>query len=259
MTPEAPSDATTGSRPIASVVVERIACLRAVSDRCFGEELFSDGVIDLAQLRAGSLWIERAGLSAFFTAAERGLLERALGTWPRAMVLSVSWRAECVGVFAWALRLVDALPPCDSPFAPDDLEKMFPLGEARESILSRSTIRSDAIVSAAREGALAWYWRSTTERILRDPDRAAQRTLAGGTIPDDDVLRAHIRNAAESARVGGFLTTTVEGDFPAFDQPFAALTDDQYWRIDTTLRERCRALNWLCGDNSNWDDVRTDT
>jgi len=251
-------------RPLAPEIVTRALCLRVLSERCEGEELLMDGVIGAESLSSGlddvETWIEEAALTAAFSAKERELLGRPRGSWQRDEVIVTSWKSECVGVLAWALSLLESMPSIDSMFFhPDALAAQLPRGTTTDRLLRRASLRAQPAIDDLREGAMALYWRSTTERILRDPARSDMRTLAGTRVPSDETLRAYVRAAAESAHAKGHVTRLVDADFPAFETSISALDDARFWNVDHMLRERCRALNWLCGAARRWDEVGTDT
>ena len=57
----------------------------------------------------------------------------------------------------------------------------------------------------------------------------------------------------------GLLPRPLRGDFPAYDTVYRDLPADVRAEAESIAWERHRALNWLCGLGSSWDDVPTDT
>ena len=82
---------------------------------------------------------------------------------------------------------------------------------------------------------------------------------AGGREAKEFDLDAIARQSATLAFTEGSIPAPVDGDFPAFGKAYRDLDDDEYARATSIALERHRALNWLCGYASDWDNVPTDT
>jgi hypothetical protein len=156
-------------------------------------------------------------------------------------VVDAVWQAEGLGMLLWALGLVE-LPPFDRPF---DHERLLETGVAE------GMLRPAEEIVHARETARLWHWRARTTliRAEHEPELPASwqsyEQLVAATA-----MRGHDR---------GLLPRPVRGDFPAFGTGYRELEPDQYAEALSIAYERHRALNWLCGAGTSWDETPTDT
>ncbi len=247
-----------GQPPDLRAVVERTLCLRIITRRGLGEDLFADEEIDLESLEGAvselDQWLREEGLWEALSKEELALVRVPPGSWPLEARAAVSWRAECIGVLVWALGLVAKPSTPSEVFMADTQYELIPVLMPPQSLFDRSALRSPTLLERERELAEVWLWRSTTERILRDPDREAMRLLSGAGLPPDEVFRAHIRKAAANPAI-----ESIGEDFAFEGQPFGALDDARFSLVDSILRQRLYAHNWLSGQEADWDEIRTDT
>jgi hypothetical protein len=116
-----------------------------------------------------------------------------------------------------------------------------PAGDFRKLV----HLRPANAIESARGTAELWHWRSRTARIqdegLRQPD--------GVDFPEI------IKMVAGKAYQNGDIPKPVEDDFPAFDKPYAKLSQEEHSRATSIAAERHYALNWLCGYAGDWDET----
>ena len=156
-------------------------------------------------------------------------------------VVDAVWRGEALGTLLWALALAE-LPDYDTPFDYDTL-----LGiEIRDARL-----RPAAEITQARDTARLWHWRARTTRLQADSAVALPEPWQSF----DQLIAATAMHGFEA----GLLPAPLRGDFRAFDKVYRQLDTTQYSVAHSIAIERHRALNWLCGRGSAWDDVPTDT
>ena len=164
--------------------------------------------------------------------------------------LNASWLMEGAGCLLWALNLIEALPPYDSPFDPEVL-KGIPSDLVHPG---RARLRPAVELDQARDRAELWHWRSRTRQVQE----------AGGfeeTLPEGLTFERIVAMSASAAQERGDITQVLDGDFPAFGKPYRHATSDEYSILTSIALERHRALNWLCGmaPGNRWHETPTDT
>jgi hypothetical protein len=68
-----------------------------------------------------------------------------------------------------------------------------------------------------------------------------------------------VKRAARTGLADKLIDRIVDDDLPCGAKPFRALSDAEFADAMSTALERHHALNWLCGDDRDWDKIRTDT
>ena len=158
-----------------------------------------------------------------------------------AAVLDAAWQAEGLGTLQWALGRVE-LPPYDLAFDHDRL---------LATALDGATLRPPAEIQHARQTARLWLWRARTSSL----QQGERITLPERWQSFDQLIAATAMRAHEH----GLLPRPLRGDFPAFGTVYRELSPELRREAESIAWERNRALNWLCGLGSSWDDVPTDT
>lgn len=230
-------------------VADRLLVLSAICRRAFLEnergDLGEDPEAERFDLVA---WLRDEGLDRLATPAERALLDTRVGTLDPKAAATASWQTEALASLGWALALVDAAPDYDAPADPAALLALLPAPWERSApFRQRASLRDEATIATERERAELWHWRAGASEALASA-RGADR---------QDILVA-IDEVAEASRRAELLPSLVGGDFPARGRPFRDLEPDALAEIGTVAEERLRALNWLCGFGSGWDDIPLD-
>jgi hypothetical protein len=177
-----------------------------------------------------------------FSPRELVLLQHDPSAWDEQDAVDAVWRGEALGTLAWALSLLDELPPYDEPFDH--------LAIARGLDLQAAQVRPAEELDDARETARLWHWRARTALLQRDPSIELPERWSSF---DQLVAAAAMRGYEE-----GLLPAPLRGDFPAFGKIYRQLDDGQRALALSVAAERHYALEWLAGDDA-WDDVAPDT
>jgi len=194
-------------------------------------------------------WIENERLTQHLSRIERSLISKLPGSWKPAEISTAAWRTDALGTLLWSLSYFEELPPYDMKFnrrmALDTTGVFAPTVDFAQCALLRSANE----LRHARAVAELWHWRSRTRSWQNAKNRGVTASLSTGIIQE----------AAENAYVERNIPRPIEGDFPAFGKPYAALTPKEHSRMASIAYERHFALNWLCGYSSDWDTTPTDT
>lgn len=236
----------------------RLFCLMCIGARAYFEgEMASAGTETEkaeARTKAADLmaWLEREQVMPRFSAQERPLMGRPVGSWTERERVNGSWRVESAGVIAWSLGLLGMIPPFDKEFRPLDIMDVIPqAGEPTAHFLETAAYRSEDEVDEAREIAELWLWRSRTTQIQADPN-----TYTKPTPPEK--YAEYVVSAAKTGEANGWFIA-IDNDFPAFGKPYAGLSPQEYRRATSIAQERLWGLNWVCGYERDWDEVPLNT
>ena len=213
--------------PSAARIGARLVALVGLAARALTEY---DGQ-DVEEARDGIIeWTRSAGATDELEPFEEAILVRLPGGMDETEMAHGTWQIEGAAVLAWALNLVDTLPPHDEAVDPMTVSGLlgFPDAVRTRGVLWSSTRRHQAHVEAAAERQYALHWRLTEfaangealdlGALARDepsgPLRFDQVPLLGGDL----ALRGR---------------PIVEADADALDVAMAITA------------ERLRAVNWL--------------
>ena len=232
-------------RPAAEVAARLIALATVVRRAALELDPSGDAEGERFDLAA---WLREEHVTPLLTDEERRLVETRVGGLDRDVAEDASWRIESVAVMAWAAGLADELPSYELPSPPADILALIPEPwDKVQPFRAAIELRSEEEVAAAREQAELWQWRG---QILTAED--------GQSMAATPEMRQIIREvAADSARAGLF-ERSISNDFPVAGRPYRNLTEDERALLTDLASERLRALNWLCGFGSSWDDAPTD-
>lgn len=187
-------------------------------------------------------WLHDEGHWAELTAPEVDLMTPPLGAWPVPPQAGSVARIESLVALAWALGILPALPPYDSPQAASELLDLLQLGSPAGDFVAAASLRGPAELETARDLAEFWLWRS---RFARGRELAPEH-------------RSAIASAASLAEGEGHFQA-VDGDFPVQGSPYRDVEDADQDLLEAVAEGRLRALNWLCGRAESWDLVSTET
>ncbi len=232
-------------RPAAEVAARLIALATVVRRAALELDPSGDAEGERFDLAA---WLREEHVTPLLTDEERRLVETRVGGVDRDVAEDASWRIESVAVLAWAAGLADELPSYELPSPPADILALIPEPwDKVQPFRAAIELRGEEEVAAAREQAELWQWRG---QILTAED--------GQSMAVTPEMRQIIREvAADSARAGLF-ERSISNDFPVAGRPYRNLTEDERALLTDLASERLRALNWVCGFGSSWDDAPTD-
>jgi hypothetical protein len=189
-------------------------------------------------------WLREQGLSQDLSPGEAGLLDIALGSVAPEAIIDTSWQGEALVTLSWAIRALD-LPPIGTFFDPRPLIESVPRPwDDIQDWLGDPAIVTEQEAIREREIAEIWHWRATTEVLRR----------AGSTADHQDYEDA-IRDVAVEVAAAGLVLALHEGDFTADCRSIKELSANDLDELVALTAQRLRALNWLCGFGTSWDDV----
>lgn len=203
-----------------------------------------------------AIWATLGKYRKFLSPSEKELSTTTVETVRHQQLADASWRVESLGVLLWALNFVGRILPYDETTSPDFIGHFW--RSETEPFIASAELRPRADISAAREMAEGWHWRSRTRQLIEDgtvfPD--SPNFHDAGIFSFDDVVRKAAGYHAES---GAF--EMIDGDFPVFGKAYRDLDADQWSVVRSITIERHFALNWLSGyaPNHQWDETPTDT
>ncbi|MDP9356132.1 MAG: DUF4272 domain-containing protein [Chloroflexota bacterium] len=229
----------------ARVIVLAAVCHRAYLERAEGDDGADDPEAERFDLVA---WLRTEGLDPIASPVERHLLQTRLGRLGSDETDAASWQTEALAALAWAMGILEALPPYHIPVDPGPLLDAMPspwdkTGPFRTGV----RLRPEEEIAAERERAELWHWRATmVDLLLEARGKEAQR------------LGAVIREVAGEAARAGIVDHVTAGDFTVDGRPYRDLAGEALDVATAIAAERHRALNWLCGFGMDWDTVPTD-
>lgn len=228
---------------------DRCIVLAAVCRRAYLETQPAEDNANLDDERYDLVaWLQDEALDPAVSSAERRFLQTEIGRLDPGDAVAASWQSEALVAIGWALGLIDAPPSYDGPVDLGPLLSLLPSPWDRTApFRQRAALRELETVAHERERAELWSWRA---------DVAATSATARGAARTE--IDDAIAEVAHQARSAGFIAPLVDGDFSIGGQPVRALDTDATAEISLLAEQRLRALNWLCGFGSDWDDVPLD-
>jgi hypothetical protein len=232
----------------ASEVARRAIVVAALLQRMALEDLAGrndvDGAGENFDLRE---WIVVERLTDALTASEARLLESPLGSIARADRLDHSWHSEALAALLWSIARC-ALPapglPSELPALLDEVPQPW---DRVSNWVERAQLRSESDIARERELAELWYWRLGAEierRHAPESDRPAYEQA--------------IHEVVTEAAAAGYPADALRGDFVVSGRPVSDLGSEQLNELAAIAEERLRALNWVSGFGTSWDDVPLD-
>lgn len=226
----------------------RILILAAVLRRLALENAPPDDVGDrLGDAFDEREWLQDQGLAGELTTREAALLNSPPGSLAPEAIVEASWQGEALIALAWAIRARD-MPPVDAPTDPRPIMDVVPRpwDEVRGWLMDPSLV-SESEAAREREVADIWHWRATSELLRREESPAGRQDYESA-----------IREVAAEALAAGIVPSLRDCDFEARDRSVRELLDAQVDELIAVTGQRLRALNWLCGFGTSWDDVPFD-
>jgi hypothetical protein len=222
------------TKPTAEQAARRAFTLAAMTCRSGIEQ--NAGNAEAEAFRAEVLrWLGTVGVTSTLEPQELEILQAPLGTLTQRQEMSAGWRAEGLGVLAWALNRWELAPfdaPTDAPAVAEALGFMEPEGL---DLLKAAKLRT---LSELEEMAGQMY-------LLHV--RLRQAYEGSGS-----------KNAAQLAKDLGIDVTNldlVENDLVVGDVRLTSAPKDLVRMTISTVVERHRAANWLLGENPVYSEV----
>jgi hypothetical protein len=226
----------------------RILILAAVLRRLSLEDTAADAGSDApAEAFDEREWLREQGLAGELTADEAALLDSPLGSVALEAIGEASWQGESLAVLGWAIGAHD-MPPVGTV---SDLRRIIDVvprpWDATKAWLGDPAIVSEPEAAREREVVEIWYWRLTTEVLRRTSSDADRRDYEEAT-----------RDVAAEALAAGLLLRLHDGDFSVHGTSIKDISGDDINELIAVTGQRLRALNWLCGFGTSWDNVPLD-
>jgi hypothetical protein len=226
---------TQESIPSAEQAARRALALAAVVCRSGIEQNAGDPEAESFRVEVLE-WLDTAGVASSLEPEELEMLEAPLGTLTEQQEKNAGWRAEGLGVLAWALNRWELDPfytPTDAPTVAEALGFMEPEGL---ELLKSPKLRSE----------------SEREKLAR------QLYLIHMRLRQAYDKEPGSRNAAQLAmelKVNSVDLDLVDDDLAISDVPLTEVPSEVIRYTISTVAERHRAANWLLGDNPAYSEV----
>jgi hypothetical protein len=227
----------------AEQIARRILVLIAVVQRALIEATTDTEVEEALFDLQATLML--SGAAQEQTPAEKAFISSPGGKTSEDDRYAFAWDIEALSAILEATSLRESLPP---PPELSDVASVASLFEDQElnvaKLIAAMEIPDDESAATRREIAELWHWRALAEQERRNAPRQ-----------DKAQLQAEIHEVAYEAAEAGLIGLSKSGDFKTEDQPIEEWSDDDLVGFELAAESRLRALNWLCGFGTTWDDV----
>lgn len=264
-------------------IAARAMCCCALAQRAEiepaadGEPEVLEGTNELIDLSLE--WLERQGMAAELSVAEREFLAARAGTLDAAARERHAAAGEAAATLAWALRCAP-LPGFDvDADAAEVAGALGWLSEGGATLGTRALLREREQVGTYLDAISAVHWR-LRERTRPDAPAGAADTPgdddagpAADANPDADP-RAQATGEPGATTIGGIvsmqrwqadrytwpdgvtpLALAADGDMALGGRSLAAATPNELYAALRRVRERHRATLWLLGQQRDWDEI----
>ena len=210
-----------------------------------------------AEVDREAFWALLGPLRAQLSPREQQFAGANMTTMTQAQRVAAAWRTEALQTLLWALGMVSAMAPYDTPAGDAPIQAYS--AAAFDSALASAKLRPHAELAAARGIAETWLWRARTRQVINagTPLPQSPQLLQAGIKTYDDIVRATAKMAAKR----GTIPEIIDDDFPIFGTAYRVATEKEYHLARSIATERLFVLNWLCGraPEGRWDETPTDT
>lgn len=180
------------------------------------------------------------------TDEERACVNAKPEDWTQRQLIDGSWRFQAAAMIGWALGLTEWLSIWES-YDPEHFDFVFILTSAEE-VQAMVQPRPMQEVELKNSVACAWLWRC----------RDSQVNPPSGFFERRKKAKFDAEFAAECSKSGEFLPP-IGGDLNVNGTPFGKLPRAEQDLIHSRANERLRALNWLVGQQPDYQDITCDT
>lgn len=190
------------------------------------------------------------------TDGERELSEATLITITEEQQIDASWWIEGAAMLAWALGMLEELPPFDTQVEHELLAKI-PNPASLGTFRAQAKLRPVEELESARSAAELWNWRSRTRELQEGGFTMPEEMKKPGLSSLDDIIRVTTAHAMNE----GTIRRAIDGDFAARGAAYRDLPEDAFSEVRSIAVERHRALNWLCGlaPENAWEATPVET
>jgi hypothetical protein len=231
----------------AALVARRATLIAALLRRTALEIGLNVGDPEAERFDLGA-WTASEGLPALATTEEAETLVAPLGALDPIQIDRATWEAEALVALAWALGLVESIPPYDAIADPlAALDAMPAPWDSLAQFARSAKLRPVDELATERERAEVWRWRALAEMTRRD-----------GTPEEKRDVQTMLRDLAREASEADLIPPLVDGDFAVEGRPYRRVSDEDLDELAEIAFQRLRALNWTCGFGDSWQDPALD-
>jgi Domain of unknown function (DUF4272) len=179
------------------------------------------------------------------TDGERKFIETNPQQWTTQQSINASWTFQAAATIGYSLGLVAWRPIWES-FEASDFDFRF-LQSTVESVTSKVAPRPANEVGLMNSVSCAWLWRCRNEWLQKPGLLNRMRS------------KRHLAKFVTDLDKSGQFDAPIDGDFNVNGTAFRSLSRQEQSRIGSKANERLRALNWLHGQDPDYDLVSCDT
>ena len=226
-------------------VARRAIVLASLLRRLALEDVASTDVTD-AQAEAFDLreWLREQDLSEAMTKVERAIIDCPPAGLSDPERIDASWRAESLAALCWSLGVLQLGSIGESAELDSALAAIPAPWDSTQIWINAARLMREENIALERERAELWHWRANVEALRRDASPS-----------DRQEYNDAIRDVTADALTARLLDATRDNDFAVGRSPFRSLSAADLDRILAASTERLRALNWVSGFGTSWDDV----
>ncbi|MBX7136187.1 MAG: DUF4272 domain-containing protein [Fimbriimonadaceae bacterium] len=239
-----------GERPSQERQLKRMLCLTSMTILSASAEAIQDD--DPSADEALALFVDArdwivANAGDELTKSERLCVETPPDQWSEQQLIDGSWCFQAAGAIGWALGLTQWLPIWES-YGPEHFEFNF-LASNVEDVAQLVKPLPPAEVDLKNSVACAWLWRCRHALSERDGFWAKLRRSRKSILAEftDELFKS------------GEFDAPIEGDYNVLGRPFRSAPVGVRGRIQSSATERLRALNWLHGQDPDYENISCDT
>ena len=190
-------------------------------------------------------WLADERLLEAATAGELALLHAPIGALRGVDADRATWAGEALVSLLWSAGMIDLPPSYDGPADLEDAWQVVPAaGDSTQEFARSLRLRDEDTIAAERDRTEVWFWRIAVEGMRRD---AGPSDLAE--------IDEAITETTEEAFGLGIDVAIGPTDFLVDGRPVREIDDDVLADVAVAAEMRLRAMNWLCGFGTGWDDV----
>lgn len=198
-----------------------------------------------AQIDEVATWIQDVAYDEL-TPREIGLVGKSVEPWTERELIDGSWSFQAAGCICWALGLCEWKPITES-FDAEDVSVQL-LGTPLDEILGAASPRTRTEIELMNSVTCAWLWRCRQED-----------SFAGKGLFEKRAVRKHVTEFLVELGKSGLFDPPAAGDFNVNGSPYRKLEESEKNQIRSRATERLRALNWLIGQEAEYEQVTCDT
>jgi hypothetical protein len=206
--------------------------------RANGELAIREGIAEAREAVEDAFALCSTELLPWLTPWDREVLLKPVMTLTERECIQGSWASENVAVLLWALSREELLP----------YDRKFDSEICLDLVYADTKVAEFAQESTLRDPSELELQALTTETVF-------WRLRVGSDTENIDYAKKLMRRAT----ILGHLPALIEDDLPIRGKPCSRANPADFQEVVSIASERLRALNWLMGQEKNWDDVTADT